>query len=177
MAPPFRLTIEKYYNGEYWVNVYWLNVATLSAGGPPAEAIYNAERAIHLTGITFTKYRLDDATPNTDQYITVVKNQLGQRVPSGDPVPLFVTARFDMSTTVGRPSRKYFRGVLTEADLAGYGTIEAASATSLQNAWSVPILAVDEYVDVDMTAFTTAALFPFANVRQLRRGSKKKLTP
>lgn len=174
----WRATIEKYYAlaGEYWTNVYMLDVANGNDAQAAADALVTAERQFHLTSVLFTKARVDDNTPNTDVYDTWSINQYGTLDQTADPMPLFVALRVDLNTAGGgRPSRKYYRGVLTEAHIT---TMQVAqNIRDLVKNTLNPVIAGSAYVDVDGQKLINAEPSPIVGMRQLRRGSKKKNTP
>lgn len=178
--PLFRATVEKF-NGtvaEYWVNVYWLQAPNLDAALSAANAIATQELPILLSGQTLTKVRVDDNVKNTDQFLTTVRNANGTRASgASDALPLFATARVDLSTLQpGRPSRKFIRGCLLESDMGSYGTIVGAVLTLL-GTFASNIANVPELVDVDNSDIVSGTVWPYVQQRQLRRGSKKKIVP
>lgn len=177
-APPFRCIIEKYQpsQAEYWTNVYWINVADLEAANTVAASIMAAERPLYWNGVTITKTRVDDNTPNTDQFITVPQNLLGTRTtPASNNAPLWVTARVDFAVAGnGRPSRKYLRGVLFEEDFDSISLVTAVKNLLQTYANTIAGLAV---CDPDLQDITSGAPFNSPQMRQLRRGSKKPVTP
>lgn len=178
MPASFRIITEKFLSSqnEYWTNVYWCDSATLQDAATTAAAIVAIEQQMLLPACVLTKYRVDDAQPLTDVFVTTPVNLTGQSGATGEALPLFNVARFDFSATAGRPSRKYYRGVLTEAWTDAFGVLNATALTSLQS-WADQLAAVANYVDVDGEALTAGTVFPRVGMRQLRRGSKKKLTP
>jgi hypothetical protein len=179
-APPaidpalFVCDIEKLYQGEYWTNRYVLAVADVAAGIGVGQQIAAAERNITLANVLFTKLRVSDAIPGTDNYSIHNINQFGLRPADPTLLPLFNVLRVDFSTFGnGRPSRKYLRGVLAEGNIE-FNTINYNSIEFYQNNYCVPLLAIPGFVDVDNQAFSAASPYPFVGMRQLRRGSKRK---
>lgn len=172
-----RVTIEKHYAlaGEYWTNVYFHGGNDFAAAAQFANGVVAAERALYHSGITITKYRIDDNVENTDNFVTVPLNVSGTRAATSDPLPLFATGRVDFAAGTGRPSRKYIRGLLQENDTAAFKLTNSALA-ELQ-AYGSAVVAAGDYVDVDGQDISSAAASPDIAMRQLRRGSKKKVTP
>lgn len=171
-----RLTIEKMYQGEYWTNVYWL-AGSVGDAGSPAAAIINAERAIHLDNVLFTKARIDDGVEDTDLFATIIINAFGLReFGTNQMLPLFNVLRVDFAAGGGRPSRKYLRGCLTES-FVNFNTIETAQVTFFQTNYASVVAEVTAYQDVDAEDVTSGVVYPFVAMRQLRRASKKKTTP
>lgn len=177
---PYRITVEKYNPAfaEYWTNVYWALVNTLSDASVVADSIVTAERPLYVPSTTITKARLDDGMPDTEVFQTNIYNQAGTRDTTGlgDLVPLFVVDRVDFGTVGGRPSRKYLRGGLCEADVGAAGALSTARLTLLAN-YGLAIVGGTGICDVDGQDLTVAAPWRQAAMRQLRRGSKKKVTP
>lgn len=176
--PRFRITIEKNRpdTQRTWTNIYYVNVADLQTAITHIANFANAERALYPSFVYITKGRADDAVANTDQYGTQVFNAAGLRTPpNSDSAPLWVTARVDF-TVAGftSPSRKYLRGCLFESDF----TINALGTdiTALLNTYADTVVALP-FCDVDMEDIIDGVPFPAPQMRQLKRGSKKKNTP
>jgi hypothetical protein len=174
--PTYRLTIEKYWSfaSEYWTNVYHVNAADPAAAVPLMDAIVAAEASIHWNTVNITKGRIDDMQPDTDVFFTKVYNTPGSFNAATEPLPLFVVTRIDFGSTAGnRPSRKYYRGTLTEGEvthnslLAGLQTRMTGFITSIIGTG---------YCDEKGNDINSGALWPQPAMRQLRRGSKKKVT-
>lgn len=174
---PVRLTVEKEFNGEFWTNVYWINEATVAGAMPAAAEIVGAERAIHWNQVLFTRYRVDDAVKNTDNYVTGIINGMGQVAFDSQSMPLFVVLRVDFTVAGSRPSRKYLRGCLQESNVDGPINLVAASVNAWQNLYADRVANVATFGDVDGQDITAGRVHPRVAMRQLRRGSKKKVTP
>lgn len=175
--PLFSLDVQKTFRGLFFTNRYILNLSSVSAGGTAADAIIAAERAITIPDVDFTSYRISDMVPGTDTFVVVPINESGERVVLTQALPLFDVLRVDFGTGIGRPSRKYLRGVLAEGDQENYGELLAASLAEFQTNYANAVLAVPEYVDVDGQEFVSAAPFSRVAMRQLRRGSRKRTEP
>lgn len=174
---PLRLTTEKEYQGEFWTNVYWLDHETVAAALADGLAIIQAEQAASAAAVLFTRYRVDDAVIETDNYQTVIVNQYGAVAADGNQLmPLFACLRVDFTVSGGRPSRKYFRGMLYESNVDGPFNLVPAFVTARQADLATNIAAVASYVDVDGQEITGGLVYPKVAMRQLRRGSKKKDT-
>lgn len=176
--PKFRLTLEKYNSGfaEYWTNIYWCNVAVITDAVPLLTSLMNAERPLYWASTVITKGRVDDAVKLTDNFRTVTFNAAGTRAsPTGDAYPLFAVSRVDFTVADGgRPSRKYLRATIADEDTAGATALAAAAVTRLQT-YADAIVAAG-LCDVDLAAITAGAVWPNIAMRQLRRGSKKRLS-
>jgi len=173
----FSLDVQKTFRGLFWTNRYILELTGISDGDTAAAAIIEAERAITIPDVDFTSYRISDMVVGTDIFRVVPVNESGERVILTQALPLFDVLRVDFGTDVGRPSRKYLRGVLAEGDQENYGELIVGSLAEFQTNYADAVLAVTEYVDVDGQAFVSAAPFSRVAMRQLRRGSRKRTEP
>jgi hypothetical protein len=171
------LDIQKYLRGEYWTNRYILDIASTSAGSVPAGQIVTAERSITIVDVQFVSYRISSIATGDDDYVVVPLETPGQRAISTQALPLFDVLRVDFGVGQGRPSRKYLRGVLSEQDQTNYGELEASAQTFFSTNYGQPVAAVPEYVDVDGQPILTSSVFKSVGMRQLRRGTKRRLQP
>jgi len=174
--PPYRITVEKSGYSMSWVNVYYAAGTGVDQFTAEVNGIVAAERPLLLSTIAITKVRVDDQVKGTDNYRTYTINQMGTRASQvSDTAPLWVTARIDFNTATGRPSRKYIRGSLVEAD---FNMVQIVTGTiAMYQAYGDAIVNLAAIVDVDGQDFTSATVFQAPQMRQLRRGSKKKATP
>jgi hypothetical protein len=173
---PWMVDIEKLLVAEYWTNRYVVEAPDIQAAGVVAATILEAERKIHSTAITFTRYRVDDGVPNTDASIIVPANVQGLRVTGGGRLPLWNVAVCDFSVALGRPARKYLRVGLEENDVTGE-FINDGLVVQFNADYATPLAAHQAYVNVDGQAILSGAFKPRIGMRQLRRGSKRRVTP
>ena len=172
----WNVDIEKLYAGEYWTNRYIVSALTLADAATVAESILDLEQNIHRTIVLFTKVRTSDQTPNTDVYRVRSVNEFGElEIAEGQRLPLWNVLRVDFSTGSGRPSRKYLRLPIYEGDIVD-GQFNSGFMSTMGTGYSVPLLAVTGFEDVDGEAFTESTVMPFMAMRQLRRGSKRRTT-
>jgi len=168
----WKVDIEKQRGTEFWTNVYYVDTEAITGAVPVANAIVEAERAITSDLVTFTKYRISDIDPETELYVTQVLNLMGERHNETHMLPLFNVLRVDMSTATGRPSRKYLRGVLCEADIE-FNDILIGPQGVFDVAYCQALEAIPELVDVDDQPFTAINAKSTVGMRQLRRGSRR----
>ncbi len=175
----YQVDIEKSFSPSagttvYWTNVYHVDAASVAAAQTQAANIQAAERPIHLTAVNFTKYRVRLATtPGAAGSVTTTA-LLGTRAGTGT-MPLFNVFRVDFSTATGRPSRKYLRGpLLTGDNLSG---VLGAAAQTVLGTYAGTIYAIAGICDKQGQAFTGYAGSTQIGMRQLRRGSKRKIAP
>lgn len=176
VTAPYQAEIEKYYQGEYWVNRYFINAASLTDAGLIAEQVYNAERTITNAPITFTKLSVRTTTKDDYVYQTVPLNTPGQNSGTSPLMPLFVVCRIDLTVNNSRPSRKYLRGVLRE-DLVTGMKIDDAMVSYVNTSYTNVLAGISGLVDPQNADIYGGSCSPITGMRQLRRGSKKKVTP
>lgn len=174
-AARFQIDIEKFFQIEYWTNRYLCNVADMDAAEALARQIVAIERSVHFGNISFTKAAIRTMAVGDGIYRTVPINEQGTKAGAQGVMPLFVVARVDLGVGSGRPSRKYLRGVLDEAEVDTF-TIGAASRNAFQQNYTAPLQALAGLCDPQGQQILSVTLNPNVAMRQLRRGSKKKLT-
>jgi len=176
MAATFSLDIEKELGGETWTNRYILSNPSLESALLTAAAIVPLEQAVHLSVVTFTRFRISDLDPATDIFVIVPIGEPGGVVTTEEYLPLFNVARVDFPAGTGRPSRKYLRlPVLESVQVNGVFTSSFIAANNA--AYGTPLGDIDEFVDVDGEPLGTSVLQPKVGMRQLRRGSKRRAVP
>lgn len=168
---------EKKWQQEYWSNRYVIEAASLPAALTFAAAIRSIEHTCTANIATLTKYRVSSDNVGDDVYQIINDNEAGARAVDSFPLALFNRARIDFNTVGGgRPSRKYWCGPLVENDVQG-GVLEASYRNFIDTNYASALLSITGFVDVDGQAFSSASVFPDVAMRQLRRGSKRKLAP
>lgn len=173
----WKVDIEKFYLGEYWTNVYYVEAATLDDAANIGNSIVPLEESVTLDDILFTKYRTSDLVPGTDNFVTNIINEFGDVVNDATVIlPLFNVVRVDLSVGVGRPGRKYLRGVLNEGHIE-FNALSSAIITFMNDNYCVPLATLGGIVLKDGTPVTSVVVNPNVGMRQLRRGSKRKAVP
>lgn len=177
--PSHKVEVFKSYLGEKWENVYLVDAPTSAQASVYGVELANMERRFHLTFIQFDYVRASTLAEGDDDYVIVPLGSFGQREATANPLPLFVTLRVDVGVSGGgRPSRKYYRGVLEE-NLINYnavdGTLRSSIAAVIQEVitgsetWpAVPL------VDPDNQHWALPVVNPAPQMRQLRRGRRRK---
>lgn len=174
--PIFKVDIEKQLGTEFWTNVYYVDTASLTDAHTVGAEIVVAERSIHRNDVLFTKYRTSDMVPGTDQFITEPLNVYGALAVASPHLALFNVLRVDLGVGIGRPSRKYLRGVLLEGDVS-FNDIEAGSLALFQTDYADDLELIEELVDIDGQPIIDCTVYPKVAMRQLRRGSRRSTTP
>lgn len=171
----FQVDIEKSYQGlEYWTNVYHVQATDLSDASAKGSEIAVIELANYFQPVTITKIRASTVPVDTGQFITLTTNLVPTTPAPGDGLmPLFVCARVDFSTAIGRPARKFLRAVLTQGDTPN-GVLPSTVVAGINDNYSTPMVALGYLCKVNGDLVTGGACSVNASDRQLRRGSKRK---
>lgn len=171
----FKVDVQKQFAGESWTNRYLIDQTDLVSASLNANLIVSAERQFHPVQVEFTLVRTSDLVQGTDQFITVPLNLAGLGPNIGDWLPLFNTVRVDFSAGLGRPSRKYYRAILDEGNQTN-GTL----ITELRNTIEGELLNLLEniaLVDPQGSPLSNPQVAARVQMRQLRRGSRRRATP
>lgn len=175
--PVFKLDIEKLRQGEYWSNRYFVNAPTIEDARNSAGAVVLAERNFTSELVTFTKMVISDLAENTDVFLSVPLNLLGNKPTSGELMPLWNIVRVALSAGVGRQPFKQYRGVLGEGDVF-FDTIVGNVADLIDQQLTDVLIALPGYLCDRLgnpITLASAARRPFS--RQLRRGTKRRQNP
>lgn len=161
----------------YWTNRYLLDYADPSAV-PSGEfnAIVAGERAMHSNLVQFVSLRISDIVEGTDNYIVWPLTGTGGVIPTGNPLPGWVTYRVDFGFGAGRPGRKYYRVYVGEGQQNG-NVWETSYRGDVQALMNTMIAAAPSICSPDGVNVITAVAKNELQMRQLRRGTKRPLTP
>lgn len=178
--PIYQIDIEKSYSPTsgttvYWTNVYHVNTADLASAITAGQSIVTLEKTIHSTATTFTKMRTRNTSTLAQAGTITPLTGTGGRSSSG-PLPLFNVFRIDFGVGSGRPSRKYIRGPLNGADNTS-GAVTSTTVTTIQNSYIAPMLGLNVVTDPQGQPWVNGTVYPYVGMRQMRRGSKRKVTP
>ncbi len=172
--PLFQVDIEKQLGSEFWSNRWIVDVADLANAVALGEFIWEGEQAFHSTAVTFTRYRASSLQQGDGVFSIVPIGEQGARASGGTLLPLFNTLRADMPAETGRPSRKYWRGVLTEGDIDGSAVVSDFGLFMLYFAGALDPAATNQIVDPQGQTLTGLIVHPFVQMRQLRRGRRRR---
>jgi hypothetical protein len=177
--PSHRIEIVKRYQQEEWANDYLVNAANMAAAESLAATFAAMERAIHFDAITFVYARVSTTAKFDRIFDHLVIDLPGQiALSSGIMLPLWNTLRVDFRTNDSDPSRKYFRGCLSAAQVDNNFKVIPARLTAVQtvldnSTYSASFPAI---VTPKGNAATNANAITFVQERQLHRRRKKKDT-
>lgn len=174
--PIFQVDIEKRLGSEFWTNRYIVEAPNIGEASQFGLNIVAVERTIHSTAVQFTKMRTSTTAVGDGIYNIAPLAGTGNRSVVGTQLlPLFNTLRVDISANTGRPSRKYYRGVLTENDISGDAVTESFTsfADALENLVGATPPA-PRVVDPDGETLSTITVMPNVQMRQLRRSRRRR---
>lgn len=173
----YRIEIFKSIGEEKWENVYLVDAGSLEAAVAAGAIIYPVEEDFHSTSVLFDYMRVSTVAEGDDIYTTVPLNTNGARGTAGDLLPLFNTLRADIQVAGGgRPSRKYYRGVIGESDQSAgivASGIRTQVVTDLQSAIDDLSALGTPLVDPDSQEWVTPTAALRVQMRQLRRGARR----
>lgn len=171
----FIVDVEKRIGSEFWTNVYQVVEDSLSQANTLGLSIAAAEAAFHHTAVLFTRIRVRTWDPEDEAYVITTVNSPGGRGGDSGLLPLFNTLRVDFPAAIGRPSRKYYRGVLQESDISGEAvTTDFSGLLSGINALLASVAGATGIVDPQLQLLSDGVPHPFVQMRQLRRSRRRR---
>lgn len=165
-----------------WSNTYLVESPDLDTVAAVLSDLANQESHIFLDNVQVTRIRASDTTPETDVFTIHTANITGDRGTAGDGtwLPLFNCFRVDCDVAGGgRPSRKFYRGPLLEADQqAGFLDPSVITEIDTQVAQIIVIFSTGScpWVDPDGQEVIAVHTQPKVQMRQLHR-KRRKTTP
>lgn len=179
MALPIsQIDIQKQQGAEYWSNRYLCEFAVGSAEAEAAAtALINAEKAMLFNNVLINKVRIATLTPNDNVFQAWNPNTFGSRNAVGlSLLPLFCVVRIDFGAGLGRPSRKYIRGALSESDVQG-ANLESGFLSGVATPYGNAVSGLAGIVDPQGDDLNGFSVYPQIAMRQLRRGSRRRSEP
>jgi hypothetical protein len=172
-----KVDVQKTRGGLYWTNRWLLALASpADVSNAMVTAICNEEAQLHATTVTIISVRVSDMVEGTDNFFIYPKNIPGTVTDVADPMPGFVTLRCDFGVGPGRPLRKYWRTYVGEGQTTG--GVWAPSYVSVATDRMEELLTlVPSICDPQGNVATSVAVKSALQMRQLRRGTRKPLTP
>ena len=172
----WQIDIEKNLGTEYWTNVYYVDAASQVDAANQAVKIVDVETQLHQQKVNFTKYRVRPYPAGGASGTVYALGVAGQRA-NYNSLPLFNTCNVLLSVATGRPSRKYYRLPFQETDQVD-GQLIPAVRTLFNNVWAELVTDPDiNLTDESGQVVNQARIDPNVGMRQLRRGSRRRLNP
>lgn len=172
-----KVDVQKSRGGVFWTNRYLLDLASpADVSYEMAGAIAGHESQFHATTVNFISTRVSDMVPDTDNFYIYPWDFTGALSDGGSPMPGFITMRTDMGVGPGRPLRKYYRTYVGEDRVAG-PVWEGAYVTLVKTTLEDLLVEVPTICDPQGNQATYVVAKPPLQMRQLRRGTRKPLTP
>lgn len=170
----WQIVIQKQFQTEYFVNDYHVIAASFAEALDYANDIVAAEKAIFRQSVAFVNMRIKQAVAVTQGTVVPIGGTGSQ--PVATYLPLYVTARVDFSPAVGRPGRKYLRLPVVSQGTDGQN-LTSAAITSIVDNYLNPILGLGVVCKPNADIFVSGGVFAPLQMRQIRRGSKRRLQP
>lgn len=171
----FQVDVQKQIGTEYWTNVYHVNAADITAAGVLAAFIVNQERSFHTLDVNFVSYRVSTFPESDGEYLIQTVNLPGEAAAGTSMLPLWNVARVDISVGLGRPCRKYYKVPLYESTTEGQAIV-LATRDLIDDAVAA-MCAAGGICDPQGQEWVAGQTFVNIAMRQLRRGSKRRLEP
>ncbi len=176
-APPYwQIDVQKLLGTEYWTNVYHVAASSQATAMLYAEAIVDLERQSALSSVQFVRNRVAPF-PGPSEGTIIPIGLVG--VVAGDGwLPLFNVVRVDFPAPTGRPSRKYYRLPLAESAQTN-GVLDQNVRAIIQGRFDAYFASPNSsgLIDIDGQLLVSARVMSNVGMRQLRRGSKRRLQP
>lgn len=171
----WQIDIQKVFAGEFWTNVYHCQVGSQAAAKAIAEQIILAESNYSHSGVSFNKYRIA-RSPRLGQQGTVYQSAEVGKAGSWQVLPLFNIAMVVFTVEQGRPSRKYLKLPFSTQSISD-SRLTTSVIQSINVGYCQVLSAIPELCDESGNSFFSIGVSPVPGMRQLRRGSKRKLQP
>lgn len=173
--PVFKVDVQVDLGDQFITNVYHVLADSLSTAGGQGLKILDYQKTILPAGFAFNAVRISTPAEGDNSFYTIPVAVQGTRVASSDPMPMFCRFRVDFQIGFRRPLRKFLL-VPLEGD-QNSGQFSQAARDYVTNNYIVPILAdpIIQLVAADGSPVISAAVNPAVGMRQLRRGSKRKI--
>lgn len=168
----WQVVIQKVMDGEYFVNDYHVQAASPTAAKIEALKIVEIEKDIFTVRVGFINFRVRSAA-STGQGTVYPLTGAGT-VGVTDYYPLYATVRVDLAPEFGRVGRKYLRPPLGMSGGDGKGGLSTAAQTFYRDNYCIPLIALGTVCKPNGQPFVSAGVHPLIQMRQLRRGSKRK---
>lgn len=176
--PDFYIQTHKSHARGKWSNVYTTTAANLAELVVDMTAVMTElELPILHPAVTLESIRFSSVTPGDDIYQIVPVGENGTSTDTGDMLPLFNCVRVDFVVIGGgRPSRKYWKGFLTET-LVNDMLITSGALGVIETRFNAAIADANDlghaFRDNDDQAWDSATAFAPVQMRQMHRKRRK----
>lgn len=172
-----KVDVQKLRGGLYWTNRYLLDLADpLDVSEAMITAIVGVEKVIHGVSVQFVSVRVSDMAEGTDNFIVYPQTGTGATGDGGAPLAGFMTLRADLAVVPGRPLRKYYRVYVGEGQIVG-SVWDETYRSSCETQLGDLLEAIPTWCDPAGNHAQNVVVKTAVQMRQLRRGSKRKVTP
>lgn len=173
-----QIDIEKTAFDQTFTNRYLVNILPDEpTSGALIAALVAAEKLLAGDQVFFTRARHASLAPNDQDFAIVPLTGTGARaIAAGTYLPLFNVIRVDFLAGFGRPSRKYLRGCLGEADQDN-GNVNPTLLSNTVQSYVQAVTSRTEVVDPQGDDLISGIGHPKVGMRQLRRGSRRQSEP
>jgi hypothetical protein len=180
--PDFYAQTYKTHVAGKWSNVYRFSADNLAVAVSEVLPILEPfERSLLHPQVSLKAIRFSTVTAHDDVFEIIPLNEAGTSSDAGDLIPFFNCVRVDISVIGGgRPSRKYYKGLLTETLITGMN-INSGTVDFVSDAVNDFIAAMNDaghaVKDNDGQAWDVASAFTAIQMRQMHRKRRRRVTP
>jgi len=174
--PIYQIDVQAQLAGEYFSNVWHVNATDYVQALGWADAIAEITASQSHSSVVVDKARVA-LYPLAGGQGTVRSYALQGGQGDYDYLPLFNIVRVDWQPALGRPSRKYMRFPVNEG-IQIKGIMSPGQVAAYQTGFVLAIqVQVPGLCDIQGRPFVDGVVFAQVGMRQLRRGSKRRLQP
>lgn len=180
--PDFIAQTYKSHPAGKWSNVYRFGAATLAeAQADMVDVLEDLEIPLLHSTVTLDAIRISSAAPGDDIFAIIPLGVAGTSSDGGDLLPFWNCARVDMSVIGGgRPSRKWWKGFLTES-LVTAMQITSGAVGVLNTAFNAAIFTANDlghaFHDPDGQDWDVAVTQATVAMRQMHRKRRRSPAP
>lgn len=174
--PVHKIDLQFKLGTEYWTNVFYTNASSVATAKVWVDDLVDAIQGAVQNSVTIDKARI---TPSPYIANTYTDYPIGVAGTGGStsPAPLFNVVRWKFGKAVGRAVNHYFRGGVTPSNIGADGNFTSAAQTFNTSIADAVGALSPAPCDRNGNAYTTFSAAPAVGMRQLRRGSKRRITP
>jgi hypothetical protein len=171
----FQVDIQTDYYGEFISNRYFVDEPGLAEAAAIGVAIANLHAKLLPPSVKIDAIRASTPAPADNQFFTSPVNIPGTRAATSQTMPEFCRYRVDFQIGYRRPLRKFLL-VPFEEDSEGSSFTGGAVARVI-NDYINPLIALASVCSAEGLPVINGSLNARIGMRQLRRGSKRRLQP
>jgi len=173
--PVYKVDIQVDYYQEFVTNRYHVLADDMVQAGTRGTAIAELQKTLLPTTVNIDFIRVSTVVEGDNSFYTLPADIPGTRAATSQTMPPFCRWRADMSIGFRRPLRKYLL-IPLEEDSEGASFTTAARSYFNAN-YGAPLFNLGYVCSEGGIVISGVSLNNIIGMRQLRRGSKRRMTP